>query len=209
MNCTKHFDLSSSLTASCVATFMICWVWRLYCSGLVCSVLSLTRTVIPQVTYCISVQGNCSVAKLYEIESLHIKVSRFIHRVPQNVLESEVLSYIKWQDLGYLYKRRLAIEVFKVKQGFNHRLLPFFNFTESKRRGVLLEVKRTKTEFGRNSFSHRGTVVWNSPNRATRNLEKQDALKAALNRNKICPVKITFNKGITTILNKDINFLYY
>ena len=24
MNCTKHFDLSSSLTASCVARFMIC-----------------------------------------------------------------------------------------------------------------------------------------------------------------------------------------
>ena len=40
-------------------------------------------------------------------------------------------------------------------------------------------------------------------------LEKQDALKAALNRNKICPGKITFNKGTTTILNKDINFLYY
>ena len=24
MNCTKHFDLSSSLTASCVARFVIC-----------------------------------------------------------------------------------------------------------------------------------------------------------------------------------------
>ena len=42
-------------------------------------------------------------------------------RVPQNVLEGEVLSYIKWQDLGYLYKSRLAIEVFKVTQGLNHR----------------------------------------------------------------------------------------
>ena len=120
------------------------------------------RTVIPQVTYYISVWGNCSVAKLYEIESLHIKVGRFIHRVPQNVLESEVLSYIKWQDLGYLYKRRLAIEVFKVKQGLNNRLLPFFNFNESKRRGVVLEVKRKKKGLGGNSFSYRGTVVWNS-----------------------------------------------
>ena len=26
MNCTKHFDLRSSLTASCVARFMICCV---------------------------------------------------------------------------------------------------------------------------------------------------------------------------------------
>ena len=120
------------------------------------------RTVIPQVTYYISVWGNCSVAKLYEIESLHIKVGRFIHRVPQNVLESEVLSYIKWQDLGYLYKRRFTIEVFKVKQGLNNRLLPFFNFNESKRRGVVFEVKRKKKGLGGNSFSYRGTVVWNS-----------------------------------------------
>ena len=153
--------------------------------------------------------GFCSVAKLYEIENLHIKVGRFIHRVPQNILESEVLSYIKWQDLGYLYKHRLAIEVFKVKQGLNHRLMPFFTFTESKRRGVLLEVKRKKTELGRNSFSYRGIVVWNSLDRRTRNLEKLNALKVALNRNKTSLNKITFNKGTTVNFNKDINFLYY
>ena len=134
------------------------------------------RTVIPQITYCISVWGNCSVAKLYEIENLHIKVGRFIHRVPQNILESEVLSYTKWQDLGYLYKCRLS---------------PFFTFTESKRRGVLLEVKRNKTELGRNSFSYRGIVVWNSLDRRTRNLEKLDALKVALNRHKTSLNKIT------------------
>ena len=167
------------------------------------------RTVIPQITYCISVWGNCSVAKLYEIENLHIKVGIFIHRVPQNILESEVLSYIKWQDLGYFYKRRLGNEVFKVKQGLNHRLLPFFTFTESKRRGVLHEVKRKKTELGRNSFSYRGIVVWNSLDRRTRNLGKLDALKVALNRNKTSLNKITFNKGTAVNLNKDINFLYY
>ena len=46
MNCTKHFDLSSSLTASFVARFMICKVCRLYFSGLVCSVLSLNECLI-------------------------------------------------------------------------------------------------------------------------------------------------------------------
>ena len=46
MNCTKHFDLTSSLTASCVARFVICWVCRLYFSGLVCSVLSLDECLI-------------------------------------------------------------------------------------------------------------------------------------------------------------------
>ena len=46
MNRTKHIDLSSSLTASCVARFVICWVCRLYFSGLVCSVLSLDECLI-------------------------------------------------------------------------------------------------------------------------------------------------------------------
>ena len=41
INCIKHFDLNSSWTVSCVARFMICWVWRLHFSGLVCSVLYL------------------------------------------------------------------------------------------------------------------------------------------------------------------------
>ena len=61
-----------------------------------------------------------------KIENLHIKVGRFIHRVPHNILESEALSCIKWQDLGYLYKRSLAIEVVKVKQDVNHSL-PLLN----------------------------------------------------------------------------------
>ena len=35
-----------------------------------------------QITYCISVWGNCSVAMLSEIEKLHIKVGRVVHKVP-------------------------------------------------------------------------------------------------------------------------------
>ena len=46
MNCTKHFDLSSSLTASFVARFMICWVCWLFISELVCSLLPLAECLI-------------------------------------------------------------------------------------------------------------------------------------------------------------------
>ena len=44
--CAKHFDLSSSSTASGAARFMICGVCRLYFPGLVCSVLSLDGCLI-------------------------------------------------------------------------------------------------------------------------------------------------------------------
>ena len=73
---------------------------------------------------------------------------------------------------------KLSFEVFKVKQDLNHSLLPFFTLTESKSTGVLLKVKRKKTELGRNSFSYRGTVVWNSLDRVTRNFDKLDAFES-------------------------------
>ena len=48
--CTKRFDLSSSFMASCVARFMMCWVCRLYFSGLVCLVLSPDEYLIKKLT---------------------------------------------------------------------------------------------------------------------------------------------------------------
>ena len=46
MNCTKHFDLGISLTASYVTIFMICRVYRLYFYGLVCSMPPLDECLI-------------------------------------------------------------------------------------------------------------------------------------------------------------------
>ena len=45
-NIAQGVDLSSSLMASCLARFMICWVCRLYFSGLVRLVLSLDECLI-------------------------------------------------------------------------------------------------------------------------------------------------------------------
>ena len=104
---------------------------------------------------------------------------------------------------------RSSFEVFKVKLGLNSRLIPFFTFVESKRKGSLLEVKRKNTELGRNSFAYRGSVVWNSLDRSTRDLEKIDTMRVNLKCNKSRLSKITFSKGTTTNLDKDINFLYY
>ena len=50
MNCSKNFGLSSSITASCVARFMICWVCWLYFSGLICLVLSQDEYLILKLT---------------------------------------------------------------------------------------------------------------------------------------------------------------
>ena len=114
------------------------------------------QTVIPRVTQCIGVWGSWSVAIFTEMENSHIKVGTNIHKNSKNYLDHEVLDLIKWQDWGYLYKRKLVIEFFKVKQGLNSRLLPFVIFTESKRKGPLLEIKLIKQIL-------RGTVSISGP----------------------------------------------
>ena len=57
------------------------------------------KTIIPQLTYCIAVWGNCAVAMFTEIERLHIKVARIIRKIPEDILNCNVLDHIKWQDL--------------------------------------------------------------------------------------------------------------
>ena len=79
MNCTKHFDLSSSLTACCVARFMICWVCRLYFSGLVCLVLSLDECLI-KITYgrfCLALRKLCRL--VWHRVWLICNVKRYFH----------------------------------------------------------------------------------------------------------------------------------
>jgi hypothetical protein len=73
------------------------------------------KKVIPKVMYVVGVWGNCSFAMFQEIENINLKAARIIRKIPKNVKDWEVLQYAKWQDLGYMYKRRLVIEVFKEK----------------------------------------------------------------------------------------------
>ena len=168
------------------------------------------KTIIPQITYCIGVWGSCSGSMFAEIERLHVKAGRIIHKIPRNVSDFDVLDSIKWQDLGYLYKRRLAIEVFKVKEGLNNGLSFFVNFSKSTRKGPLLEIKRVESETGRNSFLFRAPIVWNSLDSRSRFSEELDVFKAELKRNKNQLKKVSFSRGTITNSNKDLgNFIYF
>ncbi|RMX49546.1 hypothetical protein pdam_00017451 [Pocillopora damicornis] len=85
------------------------------------------------------------------MENSHIKVGTNIHKNSKNYLDHEVLDLIKCKTEDTYMK-----EVFKVKQGLNSRLLPFVIFTESKRKGPLLEIKLIKQIL-------RGTVSISGP----------------------------------------------
>ena len=69
------------------------------------------------------VWGNCSDALFIQLENQHIRAARIIYKVPEKVCNHNVLRTVIWQNLGYIYKRRLASEIFKIiKYLGNHRL---------------------------------------------------------------------------------------
>ena len=77
---------------------------------------------------------------------------------------------------------------------------------ESRRRGPLLEFRRTKTDLERNSLYFRGLIIWNSINITSRWIEKVQEFKAALKSNKNQLRKVTFIRGTVTNLNKHLNY---
>ena len=54
-----------------------------------------------------------------------------IHRLPKHIIDCDKLQYVHWPNLGHIYKRKLAIEMFKAKHMLN-RLSPHVKAVESR-----------------------------------------------------------------------------
>ena len=163
------------------------------------------KTIIPRVTFSISVWGSCSPANFAEIDRLHLRVAEIIHSLPMNIKECDILQHVHWQSLGYIYKRRIATEMFKAKHMLN-RLSLHVKTTASKRKGKLMEVPRKSLELGRDSLLFRGLVVWNCLDKNARECENIDTFKRVLkiSTNKAA-LEVSFVKGNCMNYNKDLD----
>ena len=135
------------------------------------------KTIIPQVTYCISIWGNCSIPLFSKLERYHLRAARIIYKLPDTVKDYDILTHIKWQDMGYIYKRRIDVEMYK--NNLESRIGHLFNIINT-RKGKTLEVKRMKTEIGRNSLGIGGPVVWNTLDRELRQSKTIETFKRNL-----------------------------
>ena len=169
------------------------------------------KTIIPQVTYCISVWGNCSPAIFDNIEKQHIRAARIIKRIQKTVKDHEVLKLANWQNIAYIYKRRIASEVYKVVHSpASHRHQDLFKIVETRTKGKQLQIKRTNTELEKNSVFFRGPVVWNRLQREIREQKTLENFKKTLKKDINIIDKISFIKGTTTFNNQDLgNYVYF
>ena len=59
-------------------------------------------TIIPNVTYGVAVWGSCSVSLFNDLENLHIRAARLIHKVPKGIDNGKVLEFVGWNTLKYM-----------------------------------------------------------------------------------------------------------
>jgi hypothetical protein len=97
-----------------------------------------------------------------------------------------------------------------INSGGNHRLSSIFKLIDSKRRGNIIDMNKTNTEFGRQSLYFRGPVVWNNLDRNIRNSESLSTFKSALKKRSKLIKSITFAKGTCNNHNKNMDdFIYF
>ena len=173
------------------------------------------KGIIAGVTYCIAVWGTTTVANFNQLEELHLKAARFIHKIPCTVPKHEVLGIANWKSLLYIYKRRLAAIMY---QAHNDQLPEKFNELfedqKNKKRYNLrckhaIDTPRPNTEFGRLSVRFRGPIVWNALPTEVKEAPSHDAFKARLKTAKSQLETIQFQKGSCNITARDKDFIYF
>ena len=85
-----------------------------------------------------------------------------------------------------------------------------FKQVNSVRKGKLIEMNTTTSEFGRQSLFLRGPVTWNILDRDIRNAENINYLKSALKKKSRLMETISYIKGQCNNLNRRTeDFIYY
>ena len=71
------------------------------------------------------------------------------------------LAAVNWQEVGYIYRMKIATEMYGVTFDTKRRIAHRYCVgRESLRKGTLFEIKRMRTELGRQQF--KGPLIWNS-----------------------------------------------
>ena len=81
------------------------------------------KGLLPSATYGISVWGSCNLSSIAEIENVHVRATKPIHKIPSSVPNHQVLEYAKWKSISYLYKRRLSCIAYQCYYGLSHEAI--------------------------------------------------------------------------------------
>ena len=170
------------------------------------------KTIIPSITYGISVWGNCSQSLLNSLDHIHARACRIINRLPSSQESSSCLLQCNWLPINYLYKRCILLKMHQIFVGAApSQILDMFSISSRSTRFCnQFNIIRVKSELGRSSLQYRGPNIWNFINKKVKicNVSKE-GFKAILRKYSKEILNFSFNKEAIVISNKKDDFIYY
>ena len=170
-----------------------------------------SNAILPAVFYGISVWGSNSCSKTNDLESCHIRAARIINRVPKTVKNEDVLTTVKWKDLAYVSKRRLACLSHQVyNNNIIEEILGLFkkkDYTRDMRDCVLFILPRPRSNIERSPFKYRAALVWNNLPVHLEKVTSYDSVKKRLSKNSKILEQISFSKF--SFKQRDNHFNYF
>ena len=167
--------------------------------------------VITSVLYGIVIWG--SGPKLKDLEMIHIRGARLIHKLPNSFKDSDILSKVGWMPLEYFYKSRILTITCNAYYNLGLReinsLVTKNSNSYNLRKYLNVVLNRPKTELGRRSFVHRSAIAWNVLPDNLKDSPNLSIFKHNVKQSKQTIMNINFGKGGNVIHNMKPDFHYY
>ena len=169
------------------------------------------KTIIAAVAHGMTVWWTCSPSHTEDLERIHVRAARVIHRLPRDISDDEILRLAKWDRLDYIYKRKILSMMHKIyqqtapKELVNH----FCRKLTRSRDKMSFELPRCSREIGRTSVRWRGPLLWNTLPINLRSIKGINSFKNELKSVKELINSVSFNKEACLIQKKQRDFIYY
>ena len=171
------------------------------------------KTIIPSVTYGISVWGNCSPSALNSLNHIHARAARIVNNLDSTMADDTCLMKSDWLPISYFYKKSVLFLLHKVYFGTTTQsICELFSKRVSSRSSRVpnqFNVIRFRSETGRNSLRYRGPVIWNFVNRLVKVPESFYSFKQILRKHVKTIDNFSFEKEATVVANRKDHFIYF
>ncbi len=169
------------------------------------------KNIIAAVTYGLTVWGTCTPSQMKDIEKIHLRAARIIYTIPKTTPENEVLLAANWDEIDYIYKRKILVLMHKA---FYNSLLEtlemhFKPLRTRSRDSHKFEIPTCSKEIGRVSIRYRGPLLWNNLPLELRKVDNLDTFKTSIKREKKLIKSISFLKKASAIRSKHPDFIYF
>ena len=162
------------------------------------------KAIVPNITYGISVWGNCQPSSLTSLNSFHARASHIINNLQPSLADDACLAKSNWLPISYFYKRSVLMLMRKVYfETSCQSICNLFSkrkISRSSRIQNQFDIIRFNSDTGRNTLHYRGPVIWNFLNRLVTVLERFCSFKQILWKHSRDINTFSFNKGASLII---------